>query len=257
MQKVVDTLKTVKTDQVGIIIYSTKKQKIVASLNPELIVSLASAAKLLVGYCVARWVENGMYHWNEMIEQYQLDPEEDSAVHYPHFQGRASISLGDLVEVMIACHDSRAADSIVTYCGGWEKINHEISRNFNNIHITPNPRDLENKGEVGQVLNILSTIYTGYQADPEIWKPVVNGLVRPIDHLEGIPNHFLNHMSGGLDNLVVDIGLLGEFNQHPFLYVLGASGLPNRYTDTYSDERIVESMKLLYKEYNNQRKVII
>ncbi|KZE69256.1 hypothetical protein AWM68_03030 [Fictibacillus phosphorivorans] len=257
MHKVLETLKNVKTDQVGIIIYSTKQKKIALSLNPELILPLASAAKVIVGFCVARWVENGMYHWDDMIEEYQLDPEENSAMFYPHFQDRDSIPLGDLVEVMIACHDSMAANSIVKFCGGWEKMNYEINRTYNNIQITSNPRDLENKGEIGQILKVLSSIYSGYQTDPEIWKPIVNGLVRPIDHLEGIPDHYLNHMSGGLDNLVVDIGLLGEFNQHPFLYVLGASGLPNRYTDTYSDERIVESIKLLYKEYNKQRKVII
>lgn len=257
MQKVIESLKAVKTDLVGIIIYSTKYKKIVASLNPELISLLASGAKVIVGYCVARWVEQGVYHWSDMVKEYQLDPKENSAVYYPHFQDRGSISLGDLVEVMIACHDSRASDSIVAFCGGWEKINQEVSKNYANIQITSNPKDLENKGEIGQILNILSSIYSGYRSDPEIWKPIVNGLVRPIDYLEGIPSHYLNHMSGGLENLVVDIGLLGDFNQHPFLYVLSANGLPNRYTSTYSDERIVESLKLLYKEYNNQSKVII
>ncbi|MGD6962491.1 serine hydrolase [Fictibacillus phosphorivorans] len=254
MQNVVTSLKTVESDQVGIIIYSTKQQEVVCSFNPDLIVPLASAAKVVIGYCVTKWVERGLFHWNDLIEDFQLDKEENSAVLFPHFQGSRSLSLGSLVEVMISCHDSKAADSIVQFCGGWEKVNTEINRSYKHINISSNPRDVENKGRISEVLSVLIAIFEGYHRHPHLWLPVMNGLVRPQDHFEGIPNHMLNHMSGGLETLVVDIGILGEFHQHPLLYVLGANDLPNRYTNTISDERIVEAMKLMYHEYNIQRK---
>ncbi|MED1864448.1 serine hydrolase [Fictibacillus nanhaiensis] len=254
MERVVTSLKTVESDQVGIIIYSTKLQEVVCSFNSNLIVPLASAAKVVIGYCVTKWVENGLFHWNDLIEDFQLDKEENSTVLFPHFQGRASLSLGNLVEVMIACHDSKAADSVVKFCGGWEKLNRELSRVYNHINVTSNPRDVENRGELGEVLQVLKTVYKAYQTEPHLWLPVMNGLVRPQDHLDGIPNHMLNHMSGGLENLVVDIGILGVFHQYPLLYVLGVNNIPNRYSSTLSDERIVESMKLLYHEYNKQKK---
>ncbi len=254
MERVVTSLKTVESDQVGIIIYSTKLQEVVCSFSSNLIVPLASAAKVVIGYCVTKWVERGLFHWNDLIEDFQLDKEENSAILFPHFQGILSLSLGTLVEVMITCHDSKAADSIVNYCGGWKKLNAELSREYNHFNLTSNPRDLENSGEIGEVLHILKAIYNGYHAEPQLWLPVMNGLVRPQDHLDGIPNHMLNHMSGGLENLVVDIGILGEFHQDPLLYVLGVKDIPNRYSNALSDERIVESMKLLYHEYTKQRK---
>ncbi|WP_144699947.1 serine hydrolase [Fictibacillus phosphorivorans] len=121
MQSVLTTLKTVESSQLGIIIYSTKQKEVVCSFNPDLIVPLASAAKVILGYCITKWVERGLFHWEDLIEDFQLDKEENSAVLFPHFQGRMSLSLGDLVEVMIACHDSKAADSVVKFCGDWRK----------------------------------------------------------------------------------------------------------------------------------------
>ncbi|MQR96191.1 serine hydrolase [Fictibacillus phosphorivorans] len=254
MQSVLTSLKTVESDQIGIIIYSTKQQEVVCSFNPDLILPLASAAKVVIGYCITNWVERGLFHWSDLIEDFQLDKDENSAVLFPHIQGRTSLSLGDLVEVMIACHDSKAADSIVQFCGGWEKVNTEINRSYKHINLSSNPRDVENKGRISEVLSVLKAIFEGYHRHPQSWLPVMNGLVRPQDHFEGIPNHMLNHMSGGFESLVVDIGILGEFHQHPLLYVLGANDLPNRYTNNLSDERIVESIKLMYNEYNIQRK---
>ncbi|WP_137789368.1 serine hydrolase [Bacillus sp. E(2018)] len=254
MQNVVSSFKTVESDQVGLIVYSTKQQEVVCSFNSGLVVPLASAGKVVIAYCVTRWVENGLFHWNDLIKDIQLDKEENSAVLFPHFQESRSLSLGSLVEVMISCHDSKAADSIVQFCGGWEKVNTEINRSYKHINLSSNPRDVENKGRISEVLSVLKAIFEGYHRHPQLWLPVMNGLVRPQDHFEGIPNHMLNHMSGGFETLVVDIGILGEFHQHPLLYVLGATDLPNRYTNTFSDERIVESMKLMYHEYTIQRK---
>jgi len=87
MQKVVRSLKTVESDQVGIIIYSTKQQEVVCSFNSNLIVPLASASKIVIGYCVTRWVEKGLFHWNDLIKDFQL-VKRRKAPYYSHiFKG--------------------------------------------------------------------------------------------------------------------------------------------------------------------------
>ncbi|WP_051541086.1 serine hydrolase [Caldalkalibacillus mannanilyticus] len=171
---------------------------------------------------------------------------------YPHFQNRENLALQDAIEVMIACHDSFVANRIVSFCGGWEKINKKIKSYFEKINITQNPSDMDNKGELSQVLGLLRLIFEGYKNNPELWIPIINGLVRQRGKIEGIPTHFLNHMTGGLENVVVDIGIIGEFSQNPFLYVLGAKNLSNRNNEKLADEKIIDAMKLLYNEYSNQ-----
>lgn len=59
-------------------------------------------------------------------------------------------------------------------------------------------------------------------------------------------------MTGGLEQVVVDIGIIREFSQHPLLFVLGAKELPNRYADKLADEIIIDAMKLLYEAYCNE-----
>lgn len=85
----------------------------------------------------------------------------------------------------------------------------------------------------------------GYKANPALWTPVINGMVRQRDDIEGIPNHLLNHMTGGLQNVVVDLGIIGDFNKNQFLYILGAKDLLNRRNNQLADETIIEAMKLL------------
>lgn len=249
MMKVIQTFMSITSNDVGLIVFSTEKQKNVSTLNSKLIVPLASAGKIVIGYCIAKWVQQGKYQWSDRIEQIRLDPHENSRELYPHFQGRDSLSLGDAVEVMISCHDNEAAISIVQFCGGWELLNKEIRNSYNNINITSDPRDLNNNGELKQVLEVLSSIYSGYKANPEVWKPIINGLVRPVDLIEGIPSYHLNHMSGGLENLVIDIGIVGNFHQEPYLYVMAANNLESRYTNSSSDEKIEQAMKLIYEDY--------
>ena len=177
---------------------------------------------------IAKLVEERHYKWTDIVEEVILNPEEDSNEVYPHFQNREYLALQDAVEVMIACHDSFVASRIVQFCGGWEMINKKINSYFKNINITQNPRDLNNNGELSQMLELLLLIFHGYKTSPELWSPIINGLVRQRGKIEGIPSHFLNHMTGGLDNVVVDIRIIGEFSKNPLLYVLGAKDLPNR-----------------------------
>ena len=253
MQTVLEKLKEIELGEFGIIVYSELKQDIVCSVNKGLSVPLASAAKVAIAFGVAKLIEEGYYRWNDIIKDIRFNPEEDSKEIYPHFQMINSLTLKDAVEVMIACHDSFVANKIVEHCGGWEKINKKIKTYFVNIHIKQNPRDLDNKGELSQVLEVLRLIFDGYKNDPELWIPIINGLVRQRGEVEGIPTQFLNHMTGGLDNVVIDIGIIGDFSQNSFLYVLGAKNLPNRNKVKLADEKIKDAMKLLYIEYLNQK----
>ncbi|MFX3675172.1 MAG: serine hydrolase [Paenisporosarcina sp.] len=252
MQKVIEKLKEVESNEVGIIIYSNMEQKIVSSFNSEIKVPLASAAKVAIGFCIAKWVEEGHLMWNDIIEGISLNPEEDSKILYPHLQQRRSLALHEAVEVMIACHDSYIANKIVQVCGGWDKVNAKMNLYFNTIHITQNSRDLNNSGELSQLLELLCLIYQGYKTSPKLWTPLINGLVRQQDEVKGIPPHLLNHMTGGLENVVVDVGIIGEFHQNPLLYVLAAKNLPSRFENEESDQKIMVAMELLYKEYLKQ-----
>ncbi|WP_025784609.1 serine hydrolase [Sporosarcina sp. D27] len=252
MEKVLEKLKELESGEVGIIIYSNVKQDILSSLNKGLLVPLASAAKVAIAFGITKLVEERHYKWTDIVEDIILNPEEDSKEVYPHFQSRDNLALQDAVEVMIACHDSFVADRIVQFCGGWEMINNKIKSYFKNINITQNPRDVDNHGELSEILELLQLIYQGYKTNPDLWIPVINGLVRQRGDIEGIPSHFLNHMTGGLDNVVVYIGIMGEFSKNPLLFVLGAKELPNRYKEKLADEIIIDAMKLIYDEYCNQ-----
>ncbi|MCH7324021.1 class A beta-lactamase-related serine hydrolase [Solibacillus sp. MA9] len=252
MEKVLEKLEQLELGEVGIIIYSQVKQDIVLSLNKGLVVPLASAAKVAIAFCIAKLVEERHYKWTDIVEDIILNPKEDSHEVYPHFQNRENLALQDAVEVMIACHDSFVAERIVQFCGGWEMINNKIKSYFKNINITQNPRDLDNNGELSEMLELLRLINQGYKTDPDLWIPVINGLVRQRGDIEGIPSHLLNHMTGGLNNVVVDIGIMGEFSKNPLLFVLGAKELPNRFKEKLADEIIIDAMKLLYIEYCNQ-----
>ncbi|WEG15038.1 serine hydrolase [Pullulanibacillus sp. KACC 23026] len=254
MQKILNKLNEIELGEVGILVYSVLKQEVILSLNQELEIPLASAAKVAIAFCIAKFVEEEKINWNDIVGRIQFNRNENSNQIYPHFQHRDMLPLRDAVEVMIACHDSFVANRVVEFSGGWEVINEKLKRHFNNINVTEDPRDVENKGQLIEVFNLLKIIFQGYKANPELWAPIINGLVRQKDDVKNIPPYILNHMTGGLDNVVVDLGILGEFTQNPLLYVLGAIDLPNRFKNNHSDEKILESIELLYENYLNQEK---
>lgn len=99
-------------------------------------------------------------------------------------------------------------------------------------------------------------IFKGYQTNPVLWAPIVNGLVRQQGEVKGIPHHMLNHMTGGLANVIIDIGILGEFHKNPYLYVLAAKNLPNRSESAEADEKIVEAMQIIFEKYLKQEVVV-
>lgn len=135
MEKVIEILNQIDTGDVGIVIYSNLKKKVVFSSNEQLIVPLASAGKVGIAYCIAKMVEDGHVSWTDSIDDIVLDSNEDSKELYPHFQNRNSLTLSEAVEVMIACHDNLIAKRIVQYCGGWEYISDRLSFYFEKITI--------------------------------------------------------------------------------------------------------------------------
>ncbi|EJS07248.1 MULTISPECIES: serine hydrolase [Bacillus] len=249
MQDVIGKIKEIQSGQVGVIVYSTKYENIIASYNNELYVPLASAAKVAIGFAVAKMVKDKQINWNDTLHHIKFNPNEDSVQLYPHLQGRTTLTLSKAVEVMIACHDSYIAHSVVMHCGGWETVRENVLTYFSKIHIQENPRDEQNVGELNQVLSLLVHIFQGYKAEPELWESIINGIVRQQGDYEGIPYYHLAHVTGGLSTATINIGIIGMFHEFPFLYVIGGRDLPNRFDNKEVDETILEALKCLYKEY--------
>ncbi|KPL61012.1 serine hydrolase [Rossellomorea vietnamensis] len=254
MNNVIEKLKEIDIGEVGIAIYSTKENKEHTSLNSNLTIPLASAAKVAIAFCVAKWVEAGLLNWGAIVEEVSFNPEEDSKELYPHLQNRQTLPLREAVEVMIACHDSYIARSIVEFCGGWEKVNESIQSYYPSIYVTENPRAVDNKARLNEMLDMMIHIYLGYKTHPLLWTPIINGLVRQKGDIKQIPAHHLNHMTGGLENAAIDIGIMGDFNDNPYIFALGAINLPNRLklNNQVPDGKIIEAMELLYGEYLEQ-----
>ncbi|MGV3287317.1 serine hydrolase [Bacillus wiedmannii] len=219
MQTVIERMKEIQSGQVGVIVSSTKSEDIIASYNNELYVPLASAAKVAIGFAVANMVKNKQISWNDMLHQIKFNPKEDSAQLYPHLQGRDTISLSKAVKVMIACHDSYIAKAIVLHCGGWDTVRKYVSTYFPNIHVQENPRDEQNVGELNEIHSLLVRIFRGYKTEPELWEPIIN------------------------------IGILGVFNEFPLLYVIGGKDLSNRFENKEADETIASALKYIYDIY--------
>ncbi|PEX00640.1 hypothetical protein CN446_00875 [Bacillus cereus] len=249
MQDVIGKIKEIQSGQVGVIVYSIKYENIIASYNNELYVPLASAAKVAIGFAVAKMVKDKLISWSDTLYHIKYNPNEDSAQLYPHLQDRATLALSKVVEVMIACHDSYIAQSIVMHCGRWDTIREYVSTYFSKIHIQENPRNEQNVGELNQVHSLLVHIFQGYKSEPELWEPIINGMVRQQGKYEGIPYYHLAHMTGGLPTATINIGIIGMFHEFPFLYVIGGRDLPNRFDNKEVDETILEALKCLYKEY--------
>lgn len=193
-----------------------------------------------------------MFKWENTVENIKYNPNEDSKELYPHFQHRTSLQLKEAVEVMIACHDSFVAESVVNFCGGWDKINNKIQSYYTTIYVTENPTDYENKGQLDQILDLMLHIFQDHKKNAPLWTPIISGLIRQKGDIDGIPTHFFNHMTGGLENLIIDIGILGDFNRDPYIFAFGAKSLPSRFTNQDADRKFFEAMNLLYIEYSAQ-----
>ena len=221
METVINKIKEVQSNYVGMAIYSTKNNRIVASYNSELNIPLASAAKLVIGFVVTQMVKENKHNWNDILHYIKFNPHEDSAQLYPHLQGRTSLTLSQAVEVIIACHDSYVAQSVVMHCGGWDAVKMYAQTYFSKIHIQENARDEKNVGELSEVLALFIQTFQGYKSEPELWEPIISGMVRQQGEYEEIPYYHITHMTGGLLTATINIGIIGMFNEFPLLYVIG------------------------------------
>ncbi|AYF06878.1 MULTISPECIES: serine hydrolase [Bacillus] len=251
MQTIIEKMKEMQSGQLGVIVYSTKYDNIIASYNNELYVPLASAAKLAIGFAVANMIKEKQISWNDILHQIKFNPKGDSAQLYPHLQGRDTLTLSKAVEVMIACHDSYIAQSIVMHCGGWGFIRKYVSTYFSKIHVQENPIDEQNVGELNQVHSLLVHIFKCYKSNPELWEPIIKGMVRQQGEYEGIPYYHIAHMTGGLPTAIINIGIMGKFQEFPLLYVIGGKDLPNRFDNNEVDETVISALKCIYKKYND------
>lgn len=250
METVIQKMKEIQVGHVGVAIYSTKNECIIISYNSELYIPLASAAKVVIGFVAAQMVKENKRNWNDVLHHIKFHPHEDSAQLYPHLQGRSTLTLSKAVEVMIACHDSYVAQSVVMYCGGWDIVQMYAQTHFSKIHIQENARDEKNVGELNQVLSLLVHIFQGYKVEPAVWEPIINGMVRQQGDYESIPYFHLAHMTGGLPTATINIGIMGMFNEFPFLYVIGGKDLPERVYNIEVDETIATALKYIYKAYS-------
>ncbi|MEC2433792.1 hypothetical protein P9X00_31940, partial [Bacillus cereus] len=77
METVINKIKEVQSNYVGMAIYSTKNNRIVASYNSELNIPLASAAKLVIGFVVTQMVKENKHNWNDILHYIKFNPHED------------------------------------------------------------------------------------------------------------------------------------------------------------------------------------
>ncbi|MCF6138267.1 serine hydrolase [Pseudalkalibacillus berkeleyi] len=247
MLEVIKKLSEVNEGEVGIVIYSPEERNVVASFNSDMGIPLASSGKIAIGFVITKWVMKNQFSWDEIIEDIRFDEHEDSHELYPHLQGMNELTLRNAVEVMIASHDNHLAKRIVSHCGGWDLINEELHTFFHRFHLTQDPLDINNAGNINELFLMLNEIYEGYIGDASLWEPLMNGLVRQRSLIEGIPSHHLNHMTGGLPTVLVHLGIIGEFHNKPLLYVIGVKDVPNRSENQESDQKVVEALQLMYK----------
>lgn len=249
MQEIIKKLAEIDSGEVGVIVYSPAEKNVIASFNGDMNVPLASAGKVAIGFVITKWVQEAHFDWNDLLSGIEFDDREDSNVLYPHLHGMSELSLRNAVEVMIACHDNLIAKRVVDYCGGWDFINQELNKFFHSIHLSADPMDLENSGNLNELFILLNEIYKGYDGDSSIWEPVMNGFVRQQGGVEGIPTHHLNHMTGGLSTVIVHLGMLGAFQNNPFLYVIGVKDLPDRNENQDADQKVLEALQLMYNHH--------
>jgi len=209
---------------------------------------LACVSKVAVGCAAVQHVLDGMLYWEQSISESVFDPKEDSADVYPHLQGLAQYEIRDVVEVMIACHDGKCANSVANLIGGWGVVQTNINHKHSRIHVNQNARDEErNSAELKEIVSLFQDIVKDYCRTPALWKPVISGLVRQQDKTAGIPRNRLMNMTGGLPTAMIDVGVMGSISDGNYVvYGIAGKNLPDRSSTSITDDAIAEALRELY-----------
>lgn len=209
---------------------------------------LASAGKVALATLVAWAVADKDLSWSLELDSVALDPEEDSATLYPHLQGMQKLPLRNVVEIMIACHDKNCADAVANLLGGWTHVESLVTRRFPGVRVNRDPRNQEeNIGQLRSVLDVIQGVISGFLATPNVFEPVVAGLVRMVDKTDGIPFHEQWNMTGGLPTSLINTGVLGDpMSERYLLYAIAGRDVANRYETRESDELISSVLNMLY-----------
>ncbi|KGX88292.1 serine hydrolase [Pontibacillus marinus] len=249
MDKLIDCFKK-QSGTWGISVHSAQDLDRSIQINELETYPLASAGKVAMGYGIAKLVEEGEMNWDDVVSEVKVDPREDSEQLYPHWQRRDTLQLRQVVEGMIACHDVELAKACANQLGGFSRIQSQIDKNFLSINVTEDPRDEENRGQLVEIAKLVQTIYNSYQQDPDTWEPVIQGMVRMQDKHVRIPYYHQVNMTGGLPGSLIEISVLGAFQENPYIVVIAAKGLENR---EEADRLVDDIMYPLYNMWKNKK----
>lgn len=198
---------------VGIMAVSVKDGRPLGSLEERTWFPLASAAKLVVGCLAVDAVRIGNLRWDTQLSGLEMDENEPGVELYPHLKGQHELELRDVVEVMIAGLDHSYAVAVVERLGGWEALVRRLRDLYPRIKVSSDPTDHErNAGRLDAVASLVRSVALGHREDARLWRPVIAGLVRQRYKADGIPEYHLLNIQGGLDDALIDIGLLGDIS---------------------------------------------
>lgn len=159
-----------------------------------------------------------------------------------------TLQLRNVVKIMIACHDKNCADAVANLLGGWTHVESLATRRFSGLRVHRDAlNEKENSGKLVSILDVIQGIISGYLSTPNVFEPVVAGLVRMVDKTDGIPFHEQWNMTGGLPTALIDTGVLGDpMSGRYLLYAIAGRDVANRYDTQESDKFISEALNMLY-----------
>lgn len=247
IERQLDEIKDLDGD-CSVFVRRAKSGKTVVDYQSDLMLPLASAAKLVIASMAVDAVKRGEVTWDTIVPNVEFDKNEDSHILYPHLQGITELELRDVVEVMIACHDQNLAQAVVSLFGGWFSIQSRIARRYLDIRVHRNPQDIEkNAGRLDVLMQIVRDAVLGYRKNPALWRPMIAGMVRHRDKPQGITSYHVANMTGGLPNVTIDIGILGNINDdNALIYAVAGKNLPDRSFYQSADETLAEMVRLMY-----------
>ncbi|MFS1511470.1 hypothetical protein VQL36_03390 [Chengkuizengella sp. SCS-71B] len=71
-------------------------------------------------------------------------------------------------------------------------------------------------------------------------------MIRQRSGLDNIPKEHYTYLGGGLKDLILDVGILGNFTEHPVLYVIAGKDVPSR---KVSDKLVSQFLHKVYCDW--------